>query len=95
MSPRAPLGLVWASLSFVRYLVLGFSQLEGLSFATCLDRSGSSDPLGEVANGYDRVKSESVAQGRHSPLVIFHCSLTYNPADAWVIPKTDPGGLLA
>ena len=25
----------------------------------------------------------------------FHCSFTYNPTDAWVIPKTNPSGLLA
>ena len=25
----------------------------------------------------------------------FHCSFTYNPADAWVILETDLGGLLA
>ena len=25
----------------------------------------------------------------------FHYSFTYNPADAWVIPETDPGGLTA
>ena len=25
----------------------------------------------------------------------FHCSLTYNPVDVWVVPETDPGGPLA
>ena len=25
----------------------------------------------------------------------FHYSLTCNPVDAWVIPETDPGGLMA
>ena len=25
----------------------------------------------------------------------FHCSFTYNPVDAWVVPETDPGGLAA
>ena len=23
----------------------------------------------------------------------FHCSFTCNPADAWVVPETNPGGL--
>ena len=63
LSSRAP-GPRWAligvGLSFVRYPVLGFSQLEGLSFVFCLDRLGSSDALGELANGYDRVESGSV-----------------------------------
>ena len=60
LSPRAPLGLVGVGLSFVHYPVLGFSQPEGLSFVTCLDRSGSSDVLSELANGYDRVESGSI-----------------------------------
>ena len=60
LSPRAPLGLVGVDLRLVRYLVLGFSQLKGLSFVACLDCSGSSDALGELANGYDRVKSRSI-----------------------------------
>ena len=46
----------------MRYAVLGFSQPEGLSFVNCLDRSGSSDALGELANGYDRVVSGSVVR---------------------------------
>ena len=25
----------------------------------------------------------------------FHCSFTCNPADAWVVPETDPGVLMA
>ena len=25
----------------------------------------------------------------------FHCSFTYNPIDAWIILKTEPGGLMA
>ena len=25
----------------------------------------------------------------------FHCSFTYNPVDAWVIPEIDLGGLMA
>ena len=49
-------------MSFVRYPVLGFSQLEGLSFVACLDRSGLSDALGELANGYDRVESGFVVR---------------------------------
>ena len=60
LSPRAPLGLVRVGLSCVRYPVLGFSQLEGLRFVTCLDRLGSSDVLSELTNGYDRVESGSV-----------------------------------
>ena len=60
LSPRAPLGLVGVGLSFVRYPILGFSQPEGLSFVACLDRSGLSDALGELANGYDRVESRSI-----------------------------------
>ena len=39
------------------YPVLGSLQLEGLSFVACPDRSGSSDVLGEFANGYDRAES--------------------------------------
>ena len=56
------MGLVGVGLSFVRYLVLGFSQLEGLSFVACLDRSGLSDTLGELANEYDRVESGSIVR---------------------------------
>ena len=37
----------------------------------------------------------SFVMGRHSPLVTFHCYFTCNPTDAWVVPETDPGGLLA
>ena len=62
LSPRARWALVGVGLSCVRYPILGFSQQEGLSFVTCLDRSGSSDALGELANGYDRVKSRSVVR---------------------------------
>ena len=51
---------IGVGLSFVRYPVLSFSQPEGLNFVTCLDRSGLSDALGELANGYDRMKSRSV-----------------------------------
>ena len=47
-------------MSGVRYLILGSSQPKGLSFVACPDRSGSSDVLGEFANGYDRVESRSV-----------------------------------
>ena len=57
LGPQAPLGLVGVSLSFVRFPVLGFSQPEGLSFVACLDRSGSSNALGELNNRYDRVES--------------------------------------
>ena len=46
--------------SIMRYPILGSSQLEGLSFVACPDRSGSSDALGEFANGYDRAESGSV-----------------------------------
>ena len=47
-------------MSGVRYLILGSSQPEGLSFVACPDRSGSSDALGEFANGYDQVESGSI-----------------------------------
>ena len=61
LEPRSPVGLlVGVGLSCVHYPVLSFSQPEGLSFVACLDRSGSSDMLGELANGYDRVESGSV-----------------------------------
>ena len=46
--------------SGVRYPILGSSQPEGLSFVACPDRLGSSDALGEFANGYDRVESRSI-----------------------------------
>ena len=46
--------------SIVRYPILGSSQPEGLSFVACPDRLGSSDTLGEFANGYDQVESEFV-----------------------------------
>ena len=71
-------------MSIVRYPVLGFSQSKGLSFAPCPDRSGSSDALGEFANGYDRVESGSVVHDGLgiALLVTFHCSFTYNPTDA-------------
>ena len=48
----------------MRYLILGSSQLEGLSFVACPDRSGSNDALGEFANGYDRMESGSVVRDR-------------------------------
>ena len=48
--------------SGVRYLILSSSQPEGLSFVACPDRSGSSDALGEFANGYDRVESGSIVR---------------------------------
>ena len=51
--PEPCWALVGVDVSCVRYPVLGSSQPEGLSFVTCLDRSGSSDALGELANGYD------------------------------------------
>ena len=60
--PKPCRALVGVGLSFVRYPVLGFSQPEGLSFVTCLDHSGSSDVLDELANGYDRVESGSVVR---------------------------------
>ena len=53
------MGLVGVGLSFVRCPVLGFSEPEGLSFVACLNRSGLSDTLGELTNGYDRVESGS------------------------------------
>ena len=49
-------------MSIVRYPILGSSQPEGLGFVACPDRSGSSDALGEFANGYDRVESGSVVR---------------------------------
>ena len=49
-------------MSCVRYTVLGFSQPEEVSFVACPDRSGSSDALGEFANGYDRVESGFVVR---------------------------------
>ena len=49
-------------MSCVRYPILGSSQSEGLSFVACPDRSGSSDALGDFANGYDRVESRSVVR---------------------------------
>ena len=64
LSPRAPLGLVGVGLSFMCYPVLGFSQLEGLSFVACLDHLSLSDVLGELANGYDRVESRSIIRDR-------------------------------
>ena len=60
LEPLSPVGLGRVALSCVRYPVHGFSQSEGLNFVTCLDRSGSSDALGEFDNGYDRVESGSV-----------------------------------
>ena len=58
LEPLIPVGLlVGVDLSCVRYPILGFSQPEGLSFVPCPDRSGSSDALGEFANGYDKVES--------------------------------------
>ena len=61
LEPPSPVGLlVGVGLSCVRYPILGFSQPEGLSFVPCPDRSGSSDALGEFANGYDRVESGSI-----------------------------------
>ena len=59
-APKPRWALVGVSLSCVRYPVLGFSQPKGLSFVPCPNRSGSSDALGELANGYDRVESGSV-----------------------------------
>ena len=47
-------------MSYVCYPILGSSQPEVLSFVACPDHSGSSDVLGELANGYDRVESGSV-----------------------------------
>ena len=47
-------------MSYVHYPILSSSQLEGLSLVSCPDRLGSSDALGEFANGYDRVESGSV-----------------------------------
>ena len=44
------------------YPILGSSQPKGLSFVACPDRSGSSDALGEFANGYDRVESGSMVR---------------------------------
>jgi hypothetical protein len=61
LEPSSPIGLlVGVSLSCVHYPILGFSQLEGLSFVPCPDRSGLSDALDEFTNRYDRVESGSV-----------------------------------
>ena len=61
IEPPSPIRLlVGVDLSCVHYPILGFSQPEGLSFVPCPDRSGSSDALGEFANGYDRVESGSI-----------------------------------
>ena len=60
VTPELRWALVGVGLSYVCYPILGFSQPEGLSFVACLDRSGSSDALGELTNGYDRVESGSV-----------------------------------
>ena len=75
----------------------GSSQPEGLSFVAFLDRSGSSDALGEFANGCDRVESGFVVRDGVgiALFVTFHCSLTCNLVDAWVILETDLGGPLA
>ena len=63
LEPSSPVGrLVGVGLSYVRYPILGFSQPKGLSFVPCPDRSGSSDALGELAKGYDRVESGSVVR---------------------------------
>ena len=61
LEPSCPIwALVGVGLSCVCYPILGFSQPEGLSFIVCLDCSGLSDALGELANEYDRVESGSV-----------------------------------
>ena len=63
LEPPIPVGLlVGVGLSCVRYPVLGFSQSEELSFVPCPNHVGSSDALGEFANGYDRVESGSVVR---------------------------------
>ena len=49
-------------MSGVRYLILGSSQPEGLSFVACPDCLGLSDALCEFANGYDRVESGSIVR---------------------------------
>ena len=63
IEPSSHVGLlVGVGLSCVRYTIFGFSQPKGLSFVPCPDRSGSSDALGEFANGYDRVESGFVVR---------------------------------
>ena len=57
LSPEPCWDLVGVSVSYVRYPILDSSQPEGLSFVACLDRSGSSDALGEFAIGCDRAES--------------------------------------
>ena len=47
-------------MSIVCYPILSSSQPKGLSFVACPDRSGTSDALGEFANGFDRAESGSV-----------------------------------
>ena len=61
----------------------------------CPDRSGSSDVLGEFANWYDQVEFVYIVHDGVgiALFVTFHYSFTCNPADAWVVPETDLGGL--
>ena len=57
LEPPSPVGLlVGVGFELCALPILGFSEPEGLSFVPCPNRSGSSDALGELANGYDRVK---------------------------------------
>ena len=65
LEPPSPIGLfMGVDVSIVRYPILSSSQPEGLSFVACPDRSGSSDALGEFANGYDQVESRFVVHDR-------------------------------
>ena len=60
LSPRAPLGFGRGRFELCALPRPQFLTTGGLSFVACPDRSGSSDALGEFANGYDLVESRSV-----------------------------------
>ena len=62
LEPPSPVGLGRGRFEFSALPRPRFLTTEGLSFVACLDRSGSSDALGEFANGYDRAKSRSVVR---------------------------------
>ena len=55
LEPQSPIGLGRVRFEFCVLPRPRFLTTGGLSFVACLDRSGSSDALGELANGYDRV----------------------------------------
>ena len=60
LEPPSPVGLGRGRFEFSALPRPRFLTTEGLSFVACLDRSGSSDALGELTNGYDRVESGSI-----------------------------------